>query len=190
MSFVQKMKLQKRKFFKIFMTMLVSMFFLMGTASAYVDYNTLSVPAYSQEESNWCWAAATEMAANFLGANSTQSYIVTLIYGSPVNETGTIANIQTALLNYNVKSTTLLSNLSFDTIVYEIGRGEPIIAGVTASAGSHAVVIRGYYQDTNASTQNVYYIDPTDASYHIMAYSSFVSNSTFKWNNTVHAIYV
>lgn len=56
--------------------------------------------------------------------------------------------------------------------------------------GAHALVIRGYYQDTSVSMQDVYWIDPADASYHEDTYAWFVGNYYWNWLNTVSNIYV
>jgi hypothetical protein len=72
------------------------------SAFAYVEYKLLSVPAIKQEQSNWCWAAVTEMIADFLGANATQTDIVKYVKGSVVNETGTVYDMQKGLSKYNI----------------------------------------------------------------------------------------
>ncbi len=42
-----------------------------STASAYVDYQTLSISSYKQERDNWCWAASSQMAISYLGGSKT-----------------------------------------------------------------------------------------------------------------------
>lgn len=181
----------RMKFFMLFLSLFALVSLFVSTASAYVGYRLLNIAAVQQEQSNWCWAASTEMVADYFGANATQTDIVRYVKGSVVNETGTVYDIQKGLSHYNISSTPVLSSLSFQTIVNQINNGQPQVAIIRwASGGGHAYVIRGYYEDTSASKQDVYYIDPWDASYNLMAYSSFVSNNSFSWVNSVHAIYV
>ncbi|WP_445667324.1 papain-like cysteine protease family protein [Paenibacillus sp. FSL K6-1230] len=74
-----------------------------------MNYKNNSVTGQVQQKSYWCWAAVTSMLANYLGANATQSQIVTKIYGSAVNKTGTVIDMKNALSNWNIRSTTILN---------------------------------------------------------------------------------
>lgn len=184
--------IKNKKFRILFPAILAVMLFYSQAAFAYVDYKLLSVPAVKQEKSNWCWATVTQMIAKHLGAsNATQTDIVTYVKGSPVNETGTVYDMQKGLSKYGIKSTPITSTISFASITSEINSGQPIGTVITwKSGGGHAHTIRGFYEDTSNSTQNLYYIDPLDASYNIMSYSNYLNNSSFRWVNTLHAIYV
>jgi hypothetical protein len=184
--------IMKKKIQILFPAILASMLFYAQAAFAYVDYKTLSVPAIAQEQSNWCWATVTQMIAKYFGANATQTDIVTYVKGSPVNQTGTVYDMQKGLSKYNITSTPSTSTISFGTVISEINNNQPIGTVILWKSGSggHAHAIRGYYEDTSNSTQNLYYIDPGDASYNIMSYSNYLNNSSFYWVNTLHAIYV
>ena len=51
---------------------------------------SLGIRRFTQENRNWCWAAAVQMMCNYeTGSYPTQSAIVTQIYGSAVDKTGT-----------------------------------------------------------------------------------------------------
>lgn len=61
----------------------------------------------------------------------------------------------------------------------------PIKAGIYwTNGGGHSLVIYGYYEDSNG--QNVSYMDPADGSFNTTRYNSFVSNSDFKWLDTLY----
>jgi ABC-type dipeptide/oligopeptide/nickel transport system permease component len=187
---IQKRNISK-KFYVLFSAVIALMLLHSQVASAYVDYKLLSVSAETQQQSNWCWAAVTDMIAKFFGANSSQTDIVTYVKGSLVNETGTVYDMQKGLSKYRITSTPITTTLGFASVISEINNGQPIGTVIAwSSGGGHAHVIRGYYEDTSNSTQNLYYIDPLDASYNIMSYSNYLSNSSFHWVNTLHAIFV
>lgn len=59
---------------------------------------SLGVRRCVQEQSNWCWAAAVQMIGLFeTGRKTSQSDIVTYIYGSAVNKTGSMSDQVSAL---------------------------------------------------------------------------------------------
>ncbi|PWK13128.1 papain-like cysteine protease family protein [Tumebacillus permanentifrigoris] len=184
-------KFVRKTSYLMFPALLASAFLFTQTANAYVSYRSLSVPAIQQEKDLWCWAAATQMVATYFGANATQTDIVTYVKGSPINTTGTVADVQKGLSKYNIKSNYLTTTIPFQTVANQLSNGQPEIAAIRWSWGDgHALVIRGYYEDTSISKQDIYYIDPSNASFNIMTYSNFVSNSSFTWTNSVYAIYV
>jgi hypothetical protein len=186
------MKLSKVKVFTLFTFVLMSVSMFAASVSAYVSYKYNPVTAQVQEKTLWCWAATSSMAGKYLGAtNATQTNIVTFVKGSAVNDTGTVYDMKSGLGNYNVKSTALLTTISFGDVIYNVEKNMNMISVISwSSGGGHALLIRGYYQDTGNSTQNVYYIDPADGSYNSRSYSSFSSNSSWTWGNTLSAIYV
>lgn len=66
-------------------------------ASASEIYKINSFTGYPQERSQWCWVASAETSAKHLVNNArTQSNTVTFVKGSPVNESGTIAETAAA----------------------------------------------------------------------------------------------
>ncbi|MNF02675.1 hypothetical protein D3C80_2018620 [compost metagenome] len=53
----------------------------------------------------------------------------------------------------------------------------------------YAFLVKGYYYNTDNSIQNMYYIDPKDASSsNVQSFSTFKSNSLYTWTNTVNNI--
>lgn len=105
--------------------------------------------------------------------------------------TGNVTDMKNALAHWNISSAALLNAISFADVIYNIDRNMNLDAAIGYySGGAHAFLIRGYYQDTSYSTQNVYYIDPDDGSYNTMAYSTFLNNSSWYWGNTLSSVYV
>lgn len=182
---------RNKSFLIVLSCLLLSFFLFTSSAFAYINYKNNSVTGQVQQKSYWCWAAVTSMLANYLGANATQSQIVTKIYGSAVNKTGTVIDMKNALSNWNIRSTTILNSVSFCEIISNIDKNMNLSAAIAWTDGNgHALLIKGYYQDTNKSVRNVYYIDPADGTGYIKNYNEFVSNSAWDWRNTLSTVYV
>ncbi|MCE3200676.1 papain-like cysteine protease family protein [Paenibacillus sonchi] len=188
MSIMRKIKKSSFTFIlAITATLMVS-----SSVSAYVSYITLSVPVVKQEQTNWCWVASSVGVIDFLGTPPTQNDFVNYVKGGVVNQAGTVADVKQGLQHWNVSSTTG-SSLSFQTVANQTSNNQPIISGIIwKSGGGHMYTIRGYYEDTNSSKQDLYYIDPWpgNSNYNIMSYSNFLNNSSFFWNESVYNIYV
>lgn len=60
-----------------------------GEYDIFTFSNTLNVPRYAQEQSNWCWATCVQMCADYLGNyGHSQSEIVMAAKGEVINEGG------------------------------------------------------------------------------------------------------
>lgn len=166
------------------------------TASAYVDYTSLSIPSYKQEQSNWCWATSAQMSIKYLGGNKTQSSIVSYVKGSVVNQPGTDAETIKALNYGGLNGTTVNSALSFGTITTRIKNNQPMLAAIkwksSINGVGHMFVVNGFYTDTSSGTQKVYYKDPwpENPSDNIKIYSDFLNNSSFNWDRSIDSVYV
>lgn len=113
--------------------------------------------------------------------------IVSFIFGSPPpNQAATVNQTSSALANWNVKNVATSSKLSFGTVEDQINNNRPMIAGITVSGSGHMYVIRGYYEDTSDSTQDLYLIDPADGGYYFAHYSNF---SPY-WTASIYNTYV
>ncbi|WP_052759708.1 papain-like cysteine protease family protein [Paenibacillus sp. DMB20] len=171
-------------------TMTVIMLVAFSTqASAYVSYKTLSVTAYKQEETNWCWAATSKTIIEYLGKGSpTQSQIVKGVKGSVVNEGATTSEDKESLTDWDVDTTVTQDSVPFGTIVNDIENYRPLKAGIMWKNGNggHDFVIYGYYQDSDNSKYDVYYSDPIDGSKSIKSYSSFDDNTSFSWYDSYY----
>lgn len=188
------MKILKMKVVAATSCLVLAMVFFAASAFALTGIGLNNVTAQVQEKSRWCWAATSSMAAKYLGATSaTQSNIATAVFGSPWDFAGTVHDMQTGLAAYNVYSTPRLSNISFLQVTNNIDMDSTVIARIkyhdTSRTIGHALLIRGYYFNTTYSQQNLYYIDPEDASSNVMSYSSFNNNSSWYWVNTLENIY-
>lgn len=187
-----------RRKYLILMSSVVVLTLFAQSAYAYVSYKLLSVPRYMQEQSLWCWAAATEMIADYFGANTTQSDIVKYVKGSVVNEMGNVTDMQNALSKYQINSAPNNSIISFQSLVNFIESnpsvtppGKPMAASVSLKpqGTGHMHVIYGYYQNTDTSEQNVYYVNPATGTGKISDYTEYKNNDDFTWTNTLQNIF-
>lgn len=140
----------------------------------------LVVTKIQQTKSNWCWAAAAEMAGKYKYSTSTrtQSDVVAKIKGdSTINEPGSIyetANSTEYVTydNYGV-STTLLFPWDFSKVKESIDNGYPVIPLVNDGTTGHYYVIRGYDPDTEEIAVN----DPWDGERKVVTWSNFDSGN-------------
>lgn len=117
---------------------------------------TVAVARYTQERSQWCWAACAQMIGKAVTYSAkSQSSICTKIFGTVKNTGATAAQTKTALAyttGKTCKNTGLISNASVQT---EINQDQPFIAGILwNSGGGHMVTVYGY------SDSKVAIIDP------------------------------
>ncbi|MFD2412067.1 papain-like cysteine protease family protein [Paenibacillus rhizoplanae] len=150
-----------------------------------------SVNAQKQQGNYLCWAAVASMAGQYLGkSNATQYNIVAATKGMYMDTAGNVYDAKNGLAAYGVNSIALLSMPTYDNIMYNINTNSNVLA-FTSKAGStigHAFLIKGYYYNTDNNIQNLYYIDPADASSNVQSFSTFKSNSIYTWVNTVNNI--
>jgi len=158
------------------------------TATAFASSTYLNVEKISQEKGQWCWAASSKCVIDYLKqVYPTQSDIVTFIFGSPVDEGGTIVDIQNVLSKYNVTSTINYASVSYATTKDNIsGWYSPMIALETDKifGGGHAVVIYGYNE--TSTSQNISYMDPGNGGLFSDTYGHFSSNLSSAWVGTVY----
>ncbi|WP_273545634.1 papain-like cysteine protease family protein [Paenibacillus caui] len=153
------------------------------------------MPVHKQDMNQWCWAAVSVMMIDQLGTPPSQSQFVDYVKGSVVNETGTVTDMKKGLANWGLTSDTKIGTpLAFQTVASQISNNQPIGTVILWEDGSggHAYAIRGYYEDTSRSKQDIYYIDPwpDNADYNVMSYSNFVSNNSFHWVDSLFNVYV
>jgi hypothetical protein len=149
----------------------------------------LSVPAYKQEKSNWCWAAAVQMIVKYkAGVTVSQCQAVKNGKNSSScgNVTGTFGDANRALyaggVNYGTQRV-----LDWDTVRAEMNTSRPIYSRIAwRSGGGHAHVIRGYY-DTGYS-YGVSYIDPSSGTSTSREWGNYRSNSD--WTADAGLIYL
>lgn len=178
------MTISRNKVFVMISCSIVSLCLFVASAyAASIQIN--NVTAQKQQNTLWCWAATSSMVAQFLGvSNATQSNIVTAAIGSPYNSSGTIYDMQRGLAKYGVASTPLSTTLTFISIVANVNSGSNPIALIQYNnLNGHTLLVKGYY--STDSLQNLYYIDPADASSNVMGYSTFKANSSWTWIETL-----
>lgn len=156
---------------------------------AYATRVVLSVPAYSQEQTWWCWAACDKMVINYCKSTSpTQSSIVTYIYGSPVNQGASLSQTKSVLTNWNVLSSSTSSALTYSQVQNSLNSSCPIIAGLTVNGNGHMNVIRGF----DTSTSSVLFVDPADGGYHGQGYTDYANGyhydgNYYTWQESIYS---
>lgn len=154
---------------------------------AFATRHVLSVPAYQQEQSNWCWAACDKMVIQYCkGTSPSQSSIVTFVFGSPVNNCASLSQTRSALTNWNVLSSVTSSALSYTEVQNNIISDCPIIAGLAVNGGGHMNVVRGF----DTSNNSVLFIDPGDGGYHGQNYNDYADGYHYDgyyytWQETI-----
>jgi hypothetical protein len=160
-------------------------------ASVYAsNLNIHNVTAQKQEKNFWCWAAVSSMAAKYLGvSNASQSNIVKTIYSWDFNTTGTVNDANKALRSFGIDSVVTNSRLGYNNVVYDIDNYSTVLAFVQLKNDNnegHAYLIRGYY--SSKTSENIYYIDPREGTYHVKPYEEFWNNDSWRWVDTVKNI--
>lgn len=147
-----------------------------------------NVASQVQQGSYLCWAAISSMAGQYLGkSNATQKNIVQAAKGIYMDTAGTVYDAKTGLAAYGVSSSTMLTPLSYSTIVNNIDNYSNVLA-FSSKAGSsigHAFLIKGYYYNDSNNIENLYYIDPADGSSNVQNYSTFKANNTYTWKDSL-----
>lgn len=171
-------KLAKRLTLCLSLVLAISILWALPAQAAMTE---LVVTKIQQSKSNWCWAAAAEMAGKYKYSSSTrtQTDVVTKIKGSAtVNEPGSIyetANSTEYVTydNYGLSATLPLFRWNFSKVKTSIDNGYPVIPLVNDGNTGHYYVIRGYDPDTEEIAVN----DPWDGSRKVVTWSNFDSGN-------------
>ena len=159
-------------------------------AAAQAAETVLSVTPYTQEKSNWCWAAAAKMIIRHqTGRVVAQCTIVKQAKGTAAcnNVTGTNTNVWNVLNRNGVNGGTH-RRLDWDTVGAEMRLSRPVYSRIAwRSGGGHAHVIRGYYSTGYSS--GVSYIDPLSGTSTSREWSFYVSNSEWTMGNGLIHLY-
>ncbi|WP_256816759.1 papain-like cysteine protease family protein [Cytobacillus sp. Bac17] len=172
-------------------------FSLIAANPTHAAEKKLSLTVYSQDKSNWCWAAAGQSVIRYVkGTVKTQCqlYMWGKGYSScSTNETGSISTQFSNMfkeMNFNYTGDVISSASTFSGVISQINLGRPMIARMGwTSGGGHFAVIYGY---DDGSTD---YINWTDINYggtsyyKKTTYSYFKSNSSWDWTHTRYNIY-
>lgn len=141
----------------------------------------LSMTVYVQEQSNWCWAAASKSIVKFhTGRVISQCELVRDGKGtsSCANSSGTKQNVLNAVHANGVNGGSEMK-LDWTTVKGQINANRPVYSSILwNNGGGHAHVIRGWY-DTGYS-YGVSYINPLSSTTESRAWGSYVSNSEWR----------
>lgn len=147
------------------------------------NYKLLNVTKYSQEKSNWCWAASAQMLGKYYtGSKIDQSNIVYHVKGSTtVNETAYDDETRSAI-SYAVGSSYLVtrsgvkSYASLENAIYN--KSKPFaIKVVWSGGGAHILVVSG----VNGFTSDLFHlINPSASRPNAWySYNALVNGATF-----------
>ena len=175
---------------RIIVVLTLSTFILSSVCTpALAARKLLSVRAYEQEKTQWCWAASCRSVIKYCdGSSVSQEDIFEYIFGKVVNKPTGVTNMKKALAHWNVSSSKKLDPLTYSGLKSQINDEQPIIAVLLKSGTDkgHANVIRGY----DTSYDGVLFIDPADGDYHGQAYDDYLNGEhwngvEYEWVNTV-----
>lgn len=137
---------------------------------------SLNVPQYKQEDTNWCWAACTQMCAKYFDKNNT------------ISQTQIVENVKGGVYNHTAKPEDYPKAMEFATgneytavrsegywfmwqIRNELNDGIPIIMALQKSNGKHAVVITAADNDADFIRVN----DPANGSVKVYRHGAITS---------------
>ena len=115
----------------------------------------LPVPQIYQQQSNWCWAACTEMLCRFFGiTNWNQCHFAQVLFGADC--CGAPSSAVCNQPNWPENAFALVSILyskhnfacSFWSVRHEISNSRPMVCYYAwTGGGAHVAVIRGFYEN-------------------------------------------
>ena len=135
---------------------------------------------YSQQESNWCWAAATKAAIQKrTGSSPSECTIVKRGKRSSTcaNVTGTLYDMSRAMSEQGLKSTVGLTRPSFDMIRETTVGGHGILARVVWKEGGKSGHIAPIIGSTSGKRIQITYIRTTSVSTQWITYDQFAKGT-------------
>lgn len=158
-------------------------------SAALASEKYISVTAYKQEKSNWCWAAAAKTIVKYqTGRVISQCELVKDGKNSSScgNVTGSKSNVMNTL-NKNGVNPGTERKLDWATVVAEMNLSRPVYSSIIwRSGGGHAHVIRGYYN--TGYSYGVSYVDPATGTTTSREWGTYMSNSS--WTTGTGLIYL
>jgi hypothetical protein len=181
--------------------LLFNLFVFSGVSVIYGATKTLGVNNYSQEKSNWCWVAVSQMVVEYL--NSEYHYQCTYYkWGKDTtscdgNQPGTFITEVGRTLSHTGINRGYAGNgaIPFYTVVDEIDRSAPFMIRIgwkddngSLNGNGHMLVGRGY----DTGNTSIYYIYPKQSGddkdytseYRKHSYSYVKGNADWSWTNT------
>ncbi|MFC7306579.1 papain-like cysteine protease family protein [Streptomyces monticola] len=162
-------------------------------SSSVVAAKRLNITMQAQQKSNWCWAAAGNTIAAYLGKNYSQNQFCNAAFNRQQgtecpNNQATLGNVQTALRWMGVNQGSYVSGwLRYSTVQTEVNANRPVETRIQwSNGGGHMHVIYGY----DDARSWVYWGDPWPSSdrYNWASHSWYVNNSTFSWTHSLYRI--
>jgi hypothetical protein len=165
------------------------------------------VPLDDQQQTNWCWAASTQMVVQYFGNPISQCQVVNTVKGltnccgyanmSMVPETGDAGNCigcdcggggVYAPFGRSAKNSS--SPLSWEQLQNALAcTNTPVVfAWAWCGGGGHVMVVTGY--DSTSGTDNVWVDNPEDPDPELMTYDEWANNapcSSGAFNHTFDA---
>ncbi|WP_030687918.1 papain-like cysteine protease family protein [Streptomyces sp. NRRL B-1347] len=153
----------------------------------------LNITMQAQQKTNWCWAAAGNTIATYLGKNYSQNQFCNAAFNRSQNtecpnNQATLGNVQNALGWMGINRGSYVTGwLRYDTVQAEVNANRPVETRIQwSNGGGHMHTIYGY--DTANSW--VYWGDPWPSSdrYNWASHSWYVNNNTFSWTHSLYRI--
>lgn len=153
----------------------------------------LDITMQTQQNSNWCWAAAGNTIATWYGRTYSQNQFCNAALGrrqgTPCpNSQATLGDVQNGLRRAGVGPGSYVSGyLRYPTVQTEIDAERPVETRIQwSSGGGHMHVLYGY----DTAKNWVYWGDPWPDSYRYNwgDYNYYVSGSSFSWTHSLYRI--
>ncbi|QCX75861.1 hypothetical protein C9F11_10905 [Streptomyces sp. YIM 121038] len=153
----------------------------------------LNLTMQAQQKTNWCWAAAGNTIATFMGKNYSQNQFCNAAFNRSQNtecpnNQATLGNVQTALGWMGINRGSYVTGwLRYDTVQAEVNANRPVETRIQwSNGGGHMHTLYGY--DTANSW--VYWGDPWPSNdrYNWASHSWYTNNNTFSWTHSLYRI--
>ncbi|MFF9894071.1 papain-like cysteine protease family protein [Streptomyces longispororuber] len=153
----------------------------------------LDITMQAQQKSNWCWAAAGNTIATYLGKNYSQNQFCNAAFNRAQNtecpnNQATLGNVQTALRWMGIRPGSYVTGwLRYDTVQTEINANRPVETRILWSqGGGHMHTVYGY----DTANSFVYWGDPWPSNnrYNWASHAWYVDNDTFSWTHSLYRI--
>lgn len=153
----------------------------------------LNITMQAQQKTNWCWAAAGNTIATYLGKNYSQNQFCNAAFGRSQNtecpnNQATLGNVQNALDWAGINPGSYVTGwLRYPTVQAEINANRPVETRILwSNGGGHMHTIYGY----DTANDWVYWGDPWPSSdrYNWASHAWYVNNNTFSWTHSLYGI--
>ncbi|MBC3988870.1 papain-like cysteine protease family protein [Streptomyces buecherae] len=155
--------------------------------------NRLNITMQAQQKTNWCWSAAGNTIATWMGKNYSQNQFCNAAFNRQQgldcpNNQATLGNVQTALRWAGIRPGSYINDwLQYGAIQNEINAERPIETRIQwSSGGGHMHVIYGY----DNANGFVYWGDPWPSNnrYNWASHGWYVGNNEFSWTHSLYRI--